>query len=64
MPPGNMASRFWCLALWPLLAGSRMLRGEEERGSMDALLSLPRGRVRVALEKAGSHVDGAAVDGG
>ncbi|HJT56079.1 MAG TPA: ABC transporter permease subunit [Ktedonobacteraceae bacterium] len=39
------------IALWPLLAGSRVLRGEEERGSMDALLSLPRGRVRVALEK-------------
>ncbi len=27
------------------------MRGEEERGSLDALLSLPRGRVRVALEK-------------
>lgn len=39
------------MALWPILAGSRMLRGEEERGSMDALLSLPRGRGRVALEK-------------
>lgn len=39
------------MALWPILAGSRMLRGEEERGSMDALLSLPRGRMRVALEK-------------
>ncbi len=39
------------LALWPILAGSRMLRGEETRGSMDALLSLPRGRGRVALEK-------------
>jgi ABC-2 type transport system permease protein len=39
------------MALWPILAGSRMLRGEEERGSMDALLSLPRGRARVALEK-------------
>jgi len=39
------------LALWPILAGSRMLRGEEVRGSMDALLSLPRGRGRVALEK-------------
>lgn len=39
------------MALWPLLVGSRMLRGEEERGSMDALLSLPRGRVRLALEK-------------
>src|SRR5438270_1733327 len=39
------------MALWPLLVGSRMLRGEEERGSMDALLSLPRARMRVALEK-------------
>ena len=39
------------MALWPILVGARMLRGEEERGSMDALLSLPRGRVRVALEK-------------
>src|SRR5262249_22439716 len=39
------------LALWPILVGSRMLRGEEERGSLDVLLSLPRGRGRVALEK-------------
>ncbi len=39
------------IAIWPLLACSRMLRGEEERGSLDALLSLPRGRARVALEK-------------
>ncbi len=39
------------LAIWPLLMCSRLLRGEEERGSMDALLSLPRGRGRVALEK-------------
>ncbi len=39
------------MALWPLLVGARMLRGEEERGSLDILLSLPRGRLRVALEK-------------
>ena len=39
------------IAIWPLLVGARMLRGEEERGSMDALLSLPNTRVRVALEK-------------
>src|SRR6266851_1073359 len=39
------------VVIWPLLAGSGMLRGEEERGSLDVLLSLPRGRVRVALEK-------------
>ncbi|HLW03886.1 MAG TPA: ABC transporter permease subunit [Ktedonobacterales bacterium] len=39
------------MALWPLLVGARMLRGEEQRGSMDVLLTQPRGRVRVALEK-------------
>lgn len=39
------------IAVWPLLAASRMLRGEEERGSLDVLLSVPRPRVRVALEK-------------
>lgn len=39
------------VALWPLLVCSRILRGEEERGSLDVLLSLPRGRGRVALEK-------------
>ena len=39
------------IAIWPMLACSRILRGEEERGSMDVLLSLPRGRVRVALQK-------------
>ncbi len=39
------------MAIWPLLAGSRILRGEEERGSMDALLSLPLTRTRVAVEK-------------
>jgi ABC-2 type transport system permease protein len=39
------------IVIWPLLASSRLLRGEEERGSLDALLSLPRGRSRVALEK-------------
>ena len=39
------------IALWPLLAASRMLRGEEEVGTLDVLLSLPRPRLRVALEK-------------
>ncbi len=38
------------IAIWPLLVCSRLLRGEEERGSMDTLLAQPRGRVRVALE--------------
>ncbi len=39
------------MAVWPILAGSRMLRGEEDRASLDVLLSAPRGRVRVAIEK-------------
>jgi ABC-2 type transport system permease protein len=39
------------MTVWPMLAGARMFRREEERGSMDALLSLPRTRVRVAVEK-------------
>ena len=37
-------------AIWALLAGSRALRGEEDRGSLDVLLSTPRSRARVALE--------------
>src|SRR5258708_5733873 len=41
------------IALWPLLTCARMIRGEESRGSLDVLLSLPRSRVRVALEKVG-----------
>ena len=39
------------IVVWPLLAGSRMLRGEEDRGSLDVLLSVPRTRARVAVEK-------------
>ena len=39
------------IVIWPLLVGSRMLRGEEDRGSMDVLLSLPRRRLNVAVEK-------------
>ena len=39
------------MVIWPILAGSRMLRGEEDRASLDVLLSAPRSRVRVAVEK-------------
>ena len=39
------------VCIWPILASTGMLRGEEERGSMDVLLSLPRGRARMAAEK-------------
>jgi ABC-2 type transport system permease protein len=39
------------IAVWPLLAASRTLRGEEERNTLDVLLSLPQSRLRVAIEK-------------
>lgn len=39
------------VCIWALLAGSGTLRGEEERGALDVLLSVPRSRGRIALEK-------------
>src|ERR1044071_5376651 len=39
------------LAVWALLAVSRITRGEEESGGLDLLLSLPRSRERVIVEK-------------
>lgn len=39
------------LSIWAMLAGSRLIRGEEERGALDVMLSVPRSRSRVLLEK-------------
>ena len=39
------------ICVWPLLAASRMLRGEEDRGSLDVLLSVPRNRRQIAVQK-------------
>ena len=39
------------LCIWPILVGARLVRGEEERGTMDVLLATPQPRVRVLLEK-------------
>jgi len=39
------------LTIWPILVGARMLRGEEERGTLDVLLATPQPRTRVILEK-------------
>src|SRR4051812_38227186 len=39
------------ICVWPLLAASRTLRGEEDRGSLDILLSLPRNRWQIAIQK-------------
>jgi ABC-2 type transport system permease protein len=39
------------MALWPIVAASRMMRGDDERGLLDSLLALPLARGRVALQK-------------
>src|ERR1700730_1305181 len=39
------------LSIWPILAGARLVRGEEERGTMDVLLATSQSRVRLLLEK-------------
>ena len=39
------------LCIWTVLAGARMLRGEEDKGSMDVLLSTPQSRTSVILQK-------------
>jgi ABC-2 type transport system permease protein len=38
------------LGIWALLAATRTLRGEEESGAFDLVLSVPRSRARVAAE--------------
>jgi ABC-2 type transport system permease protein len=39
------------VSIWGILAGARILRGQEESGQLDMLLSLPRSRARVVFEK-------------
>jgi len=39
------------ICFWPILAGARLVRGEEERGSMDVLLATPRSRMFLLLSK-------------
>ena len=39
------------VAIWALLTVSRTLRGEEEHGGLDVLLSVPRSRLSIAAEK-------------
>ena len=39
------------LSVWAILVGARLVRGEEERGSLDVLLSTPRSRARLLAEK-------------
>ena len=56
-PEGYVTFRYLGLVLpllfsfWPILAGARIVRGEEERGTLDVLLATPQTRVRLLLEK-------------
>ncbi len=42
------------LSFWPILAGARLVRGEEERGTLDVLLATPQTRTRLLLSKVGA----------
>jgi len=42
------------LSIWPILAGARLVRGEEERGTMDVLLATSQARTRLLQEKVGA----------
>jgi len=44
------------LSFWPILVGAHLVRGEEERGTMDVLLAAPQARTRLLLEKIGALV--------
>jgi ABC-2 type transport system permease protein len=44
------------LSIWAVLAGARLVRGEEERGTMDTLLATPQSRARLLLSKVGALV--------
>jgi ABC-2 type transport system permease protein len=44
------------LSFWAILAGARMLRGEEERGTLDVLLATPQPRARLLLEKMAAFI--------
>src|SRR5215469_8960041 len=39
------------MAIWPLLAATRTLRGEEESGTLDVLLATPQSRTQIAIQK-------------
>jgi ABC-2 type transport system permease protein len=67
--PGGYAT--WRLAVilplvgvWALLATTRLLRGEEESGALDLLLSAPQSRIHVALAKLAAIATAIALIGG
>jgi ABC-2 type transport system permease protein len=42
------------VSIWTILAGARMVRGDEERGAMDLLLATPYARAKLLLQKIGA----------
>lgn len=44
------------LGIWTVIAGARLLRGEEERGALDLLMATPLSRTRLLVEKLGAFV--------
>lgn len=56
-PEGYMTFRYLgavvplLLSIWLILAGARLVRGEEERSTLEVLLATPRSRARLLLEK-------------
>ena len=45
------------LSIWPILAGARLVRGEEERGTMDVLLATSQTRTRLLLRGDRSSIE-------
>lgn len=49
------------LAIWAALSGARLVRGDEERGEMDILLSEPQSRIRLFVERVAALVVALAI---
>ncbi|MGN6564792.1 MAG: ABC transporter permease subunit, partial [Thermomicrobiales bacterium] len=59
----TMGSLPLLLGIWALLAGSRLVRGAEERGALDMVLATPRSRARYLGEGIGALVTALALIG-
>ena len=51
------------LSIWGVLAGARMVRGEEDRGSLDTLLATPQSRGILVAQKVGAYALGLVIIG-
>lgn len=51
------------LGIWAILAGARLVRGAEERGTLDIVLATPRSRARVLAEGIAALVAALAIVG-